>query len=312
MYHLFEKMLHPFPAALVKPPPRTLLVGAFEALLFAAMGRIVDLLGQAQPDLLWSEHRSHLLLLGAIVIGSVALIGLQTVFKHQVLSGNFPMMLRWNFHRLMLNQSMSFYQDEFAGRIAAKVMQTALAVRDIYLIVGDILVFITIYIATMVAVVGAFVFRVDRRLYLGPGLFRAAPEQDRAIAGRRALADDRPHHRCLYQYRDRETVFPRRPRSRLCAHGDAGFPADGVWPDAPGQRFRSSQSSAGHAVDCQHRRCGAGVVDARRAGHWRGGGGDRDGAAAERHFALGDVGNGGLIRTYRHGAGRYQYAFESA
>jgi ATP-binding cassette subfamily B multidrug efflux pump len=179
LYRLFEKLLHPFPDALVKPPPRTLLaflwscaygvrkyiiamtfftalVGAFEALLFAAMGRIVDLLGQVQPALLWPEHRGHLLLLGAIVIGSVALIALQTVFKHQVLSGNFPMMLRWNFHRLMLNQSMGFYQDEFAGRIAAKVMQTALAVRDIYLIVGDILVFITIYIATMVAVVGAF------------------------------------------------------------------------------------------------------------------------------------------------------------
>jgi hypothetical protein len=41
------------------------------------------------------------------------------------------MRLRWNFHRLMLAQSMGFYQDEFAGRIAAKVMQTALAVRDV-------------------------------------------------------------------------------------------------------------------------------------------------------------------------------------
>lgn len=179
MYHWFEKLLHPFPDALVKPPPRTLpaflwscaygvrkylvamtcftaLVGAFEALLFAAMGRIIDLLGQVAPGMLWAEHRGQLLMLGAIVIGSVALIGLQTVFKHQVLSGNFPMMLRWNFHRLMLNQSMSFYQDEFAGRISAKVMQTALAVREIYLIVGDILVFITIYIVTMVALVGSF------------------------------------------------------------------------------------------------------------------------------------------------------------
>jgi ATP-binding cassette subfamily B multidrug efflux pump len=56
----------------------------------------------------------------------------------------------------MLNQSMGFYQDEFAGRIAAKVMQTALAVRDMYMIVGDILVFVTVYIVTMVAVVGTF------------------------------------------------------------------------------------------------------------------------------------------------------------
>src|SRR5690554_6263704 len=66
------------------------------------------------------------------------------------------MRLRWNFHRLMLDQSMSFYQDEFAGRVSAKVMQTALAVRDTVLILTDILVFVTIYFVTMVAVVGGF------------------------------------------------------------------------------------------------------------------------------------------------------------
>ena len=44
--------------------------------------------------------------------------------------GDSQCVLRWNFHRLMLGQSLSFYQDEFTGRVSAKVMQTALAVRD--------------------------------------------------------------------------------------------------------------------------------------------------------------------------------------
>ena len=65
-------------------------------------------------------------------------------------------MRRWNFHRLMLGQSMGFYQDEFAGRIAAKVMQTALAARDVVMILCDILVFVVIYFVTMAAVVGSF------------------------------------------------------------------------------------------------------------------------------------------------------------
>jgi ATP-binding cassette subfamily B multidrug efflux pump len=56
----------------------------------------------------------------------------------------------------MLGQSMSFYQDEFAGRVATKVMQTALAVRDTWFTVADILVFATIYFVTMIAVVGQF------------------------------------------------------------------------------------------------------------------------------------------------------------
>jgi ATP-binding cassette subfamily B multidrug efflux pump len=66
------------------------------------------------------------------------------------------MRLRWNFHRLMLGQSMSFYQDEFAGRVATKVMQTALAVRDAWMTATDILAFIIIYFLTMLAIVGTF------------------------------------------------------------------------------------------------------------------------------------------------------------
>ncbi len=72
------------------------------------------------------------------------------------------MLLRWNFHRLMLGQSMSFYQDEFAGRIATKVMQTALAVRDTWLIVAELLVFVIIYFVTLLAVLGNF----DARLLI--------------------------------------------------------------------------------------------------------------------------------------------------
>ncbi|HAF01231.1 MAG TPA: multidrug ABC transporter ATP-binding protein, partial [Methylophilaceae bacterium] len=85
-----------------------------------------------------------------------AVIWIQTLLKHQTLAGNFPMRLRWNFHRLMLGQSMSFYQDEFAGRVAAKVMQTALAVRDVWFIVSDIMVYVVIYFVTIVTVVGNF------------------------------------------------------------------------------------------------------------------------------------------------------------
>jgi ATP-binding cassette subfamily B multidrug efflux pump len=131
-------------------------IGAFEALLFSMMGSVVDWLSKVEPVRLWSDQRGHLLLLAGVLLASPLLITLQTLFKHQTLAGNFPMLLRWNFHRHMLSQSMSFYQDEFAGRVAAKVMQTALAVRDTVLIVADILVFVVIYFVTMVAVVGRF------------------------------------------------------------------------------------------------------------------------------------------------------------
>ena len=131
-------------------------IGAFEAILFSVLGQIVDWLSQTPKDQLWAQSSGKLLGLGAIVLLSPLAVWLQTLLKHQALAGNFPMRLRWRFHRQMLNQSMSFYQDEFAGRVATKVMQTALAVRDTCFIVMDILVFVVIYFVTMTAVVGHF------------------------------------------------------------------------------------------------------------------------------------------------------------
>jgi len=134
----------------------TALTAAFEAILFAMMGKVVDWLSHIPQAEIWSHEGERLIWLSMALIASVVLIAFQTLFKHQILAGNFPMRMRWNFHRLMLNQSMSFYQDEFAGRVAAKVMQTALAVRDVWFIVADILVYVLVYFGSMVAIVGVF------------------------------------------------------------------------------------------------------------------------------------------------------------
>jgi len=179
VFSAFEKLVDPYPAGDPATPPRglaafvwhntrgmrpyiavmtlaTAVIGAFEALLFSFLGQVVDWLAKVEPARLWSEHGGTLALLAGVLAASLLLVALQSTLKQQTLAGNFPMRLRWNFHRLMLAQSMGFYQDEFAGRISAKVMQTALAVRDTVLVMTDILVFVVIYFVTMTAVVGAF------------------------------------------------------------------------------------------------------------------------------------------------------------
>ena len=122
--------------------------GVMEAMLFQFMGLLVDWLEAYTPTTLWQE-KGHLLMgMGGLLVFSIVWLFLASSVRLQTLQGVFPMRLRWNFHRLMLGQSLSFYQDEFAGRVSAKVMQTALAVRDTVLTIADMLVYVVVYFVT--------------------------------------------------------------------------------------------------------------------------------------------------------------------
>ncbi len=179
LFKLFERRVSAYPDALPPPPPPTLLafmwensrgvrpyllmlvlftasIGAFEALLFSMMAHVLDVLATVKPAELWQREGRTLMWMGAVLLASVLFAASQALIKYQSIFSNFPMRLRWNFHRQMLEQSMVFYQDEFAGRIATKVMQTSLAVRDTWLIVSDIMVYVVVYFGTTLAVVAAF------------------------------------------------------------------------------------------------------------------------------------------------------------
>jgi len=178
MFSIFERWVNPFPPQVPVLPRKflsfvwicsrgmrryiaammvlTAIFGAFEAWLFSALGQVVDWLAKTPPPELWARQGGHLLLLAGILTASIALAAGQSLLKQQTLAANFAMRLRWIFHRNMLAQSLSFYQDEFAGRVATKVMQTALAVRDVWMILTDILVYLVIYFVTIGLVVGGF------------------------------------------------------------------------------------------------------------------------------------------------------------
>ncbi|MDP4944802.1 MAG: ABC transporter ATP-binding protein/permease, partial [Alishewanella sp.] len=70
--------------------------------------------------------------------------------------------IRWQAHRYLLRQSVSFYQNDFAGRIATKVMQTSLAVRETVMKLLDVLVYVTVYFSAMLF----FVADADLRLII--------------------------------------------------------------------------------------------------------------------------------------------------
>lgn len=183
LFHFFETRLPPYPDNDI-PLPRdglakflwacthglrgwlllfmvfTAGVGVYEALLFAWVGNLVDWLGEYSPSELWQAKGDMLTLMAVVLLISPVWIWLNSLVHFQVLQGIFPMQMRWRFHRHMLGQSMQFYQDEFSGRVSAKVMQTALAVRDTIMTVGDMLMYVSVYFLTT----GVILFRLDKWL----------------------------------------------------------------------------------------------------------------------------------------------------
>jgi ATP-binding cassette, subfamily B, multidrug efflux pump len=139
----------------------TAILAILEVSLFGFMGQLVDWLITKNPETLLQDEGQKLIIMSAVVLILIpALTLLHSLIVHQVLLGNYPMSIRWFAHRYLLKQSVSFYQDDFAGRIATKVMQTALAVRETVMKLLNVMVYILVYLISMLVMVAKADFRL--------------------------------------------------------------------------------------------------------------------------------------------------------
>ena len=121
-------------------------IAFLEVYLFAFLGQLVDLLATANRETFWAEHGTLLTFMGAIALIVLPLLNfVGEAIAHQGLRGNYAMRIRWVAHRYVLRQSMDFFTNDFAGRVATKVMQTALGVRDAVMKFTEVLVYVLVY-----------------------------------------------------------------------------------------------------------------------------------------------------------------------
>ncbi len=179
MLKFFESLVEPFPGDEPQRPPKTLvafclyytkgfekillLLGLLtaclavgEAFLFAILGQLVDWLAQSERETFLAEQWPKLLAMSVyILLIMPVVVFLHSAVVHQGLMGNFPMVVRWRSHRYLLSQSFNFFQDEFSGRIATKVMQTSLAVRESVMKLLDVLLFASVYLITAIVLLAS-------------------------------------------------------------------------------------------------------------------------------------------------------------
>ena len=184
MFTWFENLIEPFPEEEPEQPPKTLLafcwhyskaiwpalifvsilgasVALLEVMVFGFLGNVVGWLSTANRETFLAEESNTLIFMAIILLVVLPVVTtLWTMIVHQTVFGNYPMIIRWQAHRYLLGQSLRFYQDEFAGRIATKVMQAALGVRETVMKVLDVFVYVIVYF------IGALVLIASLDLWL--------------------------------------------------------------------------------------------------------------------------------------------------
>ncbi len=187
MYRFFENLIDPYVAySETDTPPRDLwpfvreycrpftrvfaltafmsvVVAAVEVWLIYYMGYLVDVLSGGGAEAVWNEIRLELLIVAIFILFiRPAIQFLDVALLNNAVLPNFGTLIRWRAHRHVLRQSVGWFENDFAGRIANRIMQTPPAAGDAVFQVFDALTFSVAYLFGAIAMLSG----ADPRLIL--------------------------------------------------------------------------------------------------------------------------------------------------
>jgi ATP-binding cassette subfamily B multidrug efflux pump len=106
-------------------------VALLDSLIPVFIGRVITLITGSRPENLFATFWPHLLAMAMVLLVlRPAAITLQNIVANQAIAANVGNLVRWQSHWHVVRQSWSFFQNDFAGRIANRVMQTGPAIRE--------------------------------------------------------------------------------------------------------------------------------------------------------------------------------------
>ncbi|MCR9113274.1 MAG: ABC transporter ATP-binding protein/permease [Rhodobacteraceae bacterium] len=124
----------------------SILVAAVEIWLIYYMGRVVDLLS-GSPTEFWNNHGIELILVAAFILFLRPLIqAVDVLLLNNTILPNFGTLIRWRAHKHVLRQSVGWFENDFAGRIANRIMQTPPAAGEAVFQAFDAITFALAYV----------------------------------------------------------------------------------------------------------------------------------------------------------------------
>jgi ABC-type multidrug transport system fused ATPase/permease subunit len=246
MFRFFETRIDPFRDHDESTPPATLIgyygrycrqvwpylvalmtislvVSLIEVTILRFIGALVDLLRSTSPDRALHAYGGEFLAMALLIlIGRPMASFVHDLIVQQAIAPGMTNLIRWQTHRYVLRQSVGYFANDFAGRIASNVVQAAASLRDSVVQIIDALWFVAVFAFSALFIFAQTDWRlasraVDRRLSAGALLFRAADTAPVGSARPYARDGDRADRRQLHQHSDGQVFRASRARGRTRA-----------------------------------------------------------------------------------------------
>ena len=147
LWPFLAEYARPFRRVFAATAAMSVVVAAVEVSLIAYLGRVVDLMGRAEPGTFWSEHGFELVIVALLILILRPLLQIFDVaLLNNAILPNFGTLIRWRAHRHVLRQSVGWFENDFAGRIANRIMQTPPAAGEAVFQVFDAITFAIAYL----------------------------------------------------------------------------------------------------------------------------------------------------------------------
>jgi ATP-binding cassette subfamily B multidrug efflux pump len=196
-YWRYCRQTWPFLAALMASGFVTSLV---EVSILRFVGEIVDILRQTTPERLLQVDGRAFLVMGVVILVVRPLAQLaHDLLVQQTIAPGMTNLIRWQTHRYVLRQSLTYFANDFAGRIASNIVQSAASLRDSTVQVIDALWFVTIFSASALMILAEADWRLTLPLAAWIVVYAATlalfvpriRERSQVLAHRRAVLTGR-------------------------------------------------------------------------------------------------------------------------
>jgi ATP-binding cassette subfamily B multidrug efflux pump len=225
--------LYPFLRAYAEPFIRvfwltgiaSVIIAIVEIWLLAYLGRLVDILTQGTPVQVWADSGAEFILVAVLILTLRPAIHMfQIMLLNNTILPNFGTLVRWRAHRHVLRQSVGWFEDDFAGRIANRIMQTPPAAGEVVFQLFDAITFALAYLVAAAVLMGQADARllIPLLLWIVPYMFllrwvvrrigpasEAASNARSAVTGRVVDSYTNIHSVKMFAHHDREVDYAR-------------------------------------------------------------------------------------------------------